>query len=189
MRKGFLVYEEMRKYFPIYEEAVSYIYIWLSNCYILNFLIYEENLIFFFYQCMLNCWVYTAIIKLEFMAETDKIIQFFPNLTFGPVRFWSRQKIQNISCLCTFKIFYTFVHNFRNFFKLLKRDKANKQIKKALDEQSDLPYSNIFISTWLLTRIKYDILNQPCIWIISSNSCRNSKRLVCQIKTRDWILD
>jgi hypothetical protein len=25
MRKGFLIYEEMRKYFPIYEEAVSQI--------------------------------------------------------------------------------------------------------------------------------------------------------------------
>ncbi len=25
MRKGFLIYEEMRKYFPKYEEAVSYI--------------------------------------------------------------------------------------------------------------------------------------------------------------------
>jgi len=25
MRKGFLIYEKMRKYFPIYEEAVSYI--------------------------------------------------------------------------------------------------------------------------------------------------------------------
>jgi hypothetical protein len=25
MRKGFLLYEEMRKYFPIYEEAVSHI--------------------------------------------------------------------------------------------------------------------------------------------------------------------
>jgi hypothetical protein len=25
MRKGFLIYEEMRKYFPIYEEAVSHI--------------------------------------------------------------------------------------------------------------------------------------------------------------------
>ena len=47
MRKGFLIYEEMRKYFPIYEEAVSHI------CSILNFLLYEENLIFFFYQCIL----------------------------------------------------------------------------------------------------------------------------------------
>ncbi len=46
MRKGFLIYEEMRYYFPIYEEAV--IHIWLCNCSILNFLIYEENLIFFF---------------------------------------------------------------------------------------------------------------------------------------------
>ncbi len=25
MRKGFLIYEEMRKFFPIYEEAVSHI--------------------------------------------------------------------------------------------------------------------------------------------------------------------
>jgi hypothetical protein len=46
MRKGFLIYEEMRKYFPIYEEAVRHIR--LCNCSILNFLIYEENLIFFF---------------------------------------------------------------------------------------------------------------------------------------------
>jgi hypothetical protein len=37
LRKGFLIYEEMRKYFPIYEEAVSHI------CSILNFLIYKEN--------------------------------------------------------------------------------------------------------------------------------------------------
>jgi hypothetical protein len=46
MRKGFLKYEEMSKYFPIYEEAVSHIL--LCNCSILNFLIYEEILIFFF---------------------------------------------------------------------------------------------------------------------------------------------
>ncbi len=46
MRMGFLIYEEMRKYFPIYDEAVSHI--WLCNCSILNFLIYEENFIFFF---------------------------------------------------------------------------------------------------------------------------------------------
>ncbi len=46
MRKGFLIYVEMRKYFPIYEETVSHI--WLCNCSVLNFLIYEENLIFFF---------------------------------------------------------------------------------------------------------------------------------------------
>ncbi len=46
MRKGFLIYEEMRKYFPIYEEAVCHI--WLCNCSTLNFLIYEENSIFFF---------------------------------------------------------------------------------------------------------------------------------------------
>ncbi len=45
-RKGFLIYEEMRKYLTWYEEAVSHI--WLSNQSLLNFLLYEENLIFFF---------------------------------------------------------------------------------------------------------------------------------------------
>ncbi len=45
IRKGFLIYEEMPKYLRIYEEAVSHI--WLCNCSIVNFLIYEENLIFF----------------------------------------------------------------------------------------------------------------------------------------------
>ncbi len=45
MRKGFQTYEEMRKYLTIYEDAVSHIWS------LLNFLIYEENYIFFFYQC------------------------------------------------------------------------------------------------------------------------------------------
>ncbi len=44
--EGFLVYEEMRKCLTIYEEAISHI--WQCICSILNFLIYEENLIFFF---------------------------------------------------------------------------------------------------------------------------------------------
>ncbi len=48
MRKGFLIYEEMRKYFPIYEDEEAVSHIWLCNCSILNFLIYEDNLIFFF---------------------------------------------------------------------------------------------------------------------------------------------
>ncbi len=52
VRKGFLIYEEMRKYFPIYEEAVSYI--WLCNCSIPNFLIYEEDLIFFFISVLVR---------------------------------------------------------------------------------------------------------------------------------------
>ncbi len=55
MRKGFLIYEEMRKYFPIYVlygEAVSHI--WLCNCSNLNFLAYAENLIFFLSVCVCN---------------------------------------------------------------------------------------------------------------------------------------
>ncbi len=50
MRKGFLIYEEMRKYFIIYEEAVSHT--WLCTRSLMHFIIYEENFIFFFYQCM-----------------------------------------------------------------------------------------------------------------------------------------
>jgi hypothetical protein len=45
-RKGFLMYEEMHKYLVIFEEAISHI--WLCNRSRLNFLMYEENLIFFF---------------------------------------------------------------------------------------------------------------------------------------------
>jgi hypothetical protein len=56
MRKGFLIYEEMRKYFTIYEKAISHI--WLCNCSILNFLIYEENLIFFFISVEAKFWEY-----------------------------------------------------------------------------------------------------------------------------------
>jgi hypothetical protein len=44
MRKGFLIYEEIRRYSTIYEEAVSHIR--LCNCSISE--LYEENLVFFF---------------------------------------------------------------------------------------------------------------------------------------------
>jgi hypothetical protein len=54
MRKGFLIYEEMRKYFVIYEEAISHI--WLCTQSRLNFLIYEENLIFFFISVYSDKW-------------------------------------------------------------------------------------------------------------------------------------
>jgi hypothetical protein len=45
MRKGFLIFEQMRKYLVTYEEAVSHIR--LCNCSLMKFLIYEENCIFF----------------------------------------------------------------------------------------------------------------------------------------------
>ncbi len=46
MRKGFLIYEEMRKYLVIYGEAVCHIC--LCSRSLLNFLIYQENSLFFF---------------------------------------------------------------------------------------------------------------------------------------------
>ncbi len=54
MRKGFLIYEEMRKYLTIYEEAVRHL--WLCNCSILDFLIYEVNIILFFISVCCLRW-------------------------------------------------------------------------------------------------------------------------------------
>jgi hypothetical protein len=46
MRKGFLIYEEMRKYIFIYEEAVSRITLQLLHSEF-PYTVYEEHLIFF----------------------------------------------------------------------------------------------------------------------------------------------
>jgi hypothetical protein len=46
MRKGLLIYEEMSNYLVKGDEAVSHLWLW--NRSLLNFLINEENLIFFF---------------------------------------------------------------------------------------------------------------------------------------------
>ncbi len=50
MRRGFLIYEKMRKYLVIYEEAVCHI--WLCNRSLLVFLINEENFVFFFISAL-----------------------------------------------------------------------------------------------------------------------------------------
>jgi hypothetical protein len=63
LRKGFLIYEEMRKYLTKYEVAVSHI--WLCNRSILNFLIYEENFILFFISVPFISW-YVLNTKLYF---------------------------------------------------------------------------------------------------------------------------
>ncbi len=47
MRKGFLIYEEIRKYLVIYEEVVSHI--WLCNRSLLDFLMYAEIISFFLF--------------------------------------------------------------------------------------------------------------------------------------------
>ncbi len=60
-REGFLIYEEMRKYFSISEEAVRHI--WVCNCSIQNFLIYEENLNLFFISVRLFSISYIQYLK------------------------------------------------------------------------------------------------------------------------------
>jgi hypothetical protein len=47
MRKGFLIYEEMRRCLTIYEEAVSILYM-TCNRSLLNFLNYEEFFFLFY---------------------------------------------------------------------------------------------------------------------------------------------
>ncbi len=63
MRKGFLIYEEVHKYLVTYEEAVSHT--WLCIRSLLKFLIYEENLIFFFisvsHNQLLDCCTLSAV--------------------------------------------------------------------------------------------------------------------------------
>jgi hypothetical protein len=48
MRKGFLNYEEMRKYLVIFEEPVSHTVYDFATAPPSEFLIYEDNLFFFF---------------------------------------------------------------------------------------------------------------------------------------------
>ncbi len=72
MRTGFLIYEEMRKYFPIYEEADSHV--WLCNCSILNFLIYEENLIFLFISVIAEFWGHSPQLGLKPALHTSKAL-------------------------------------------------------------------------------------------------------------------
>jgi hypothetical protein len=50
MRKGFLIYEEMRKYLTILRRP-SIIYDFTTDPSDFPYILYEENLIFFFYQC------------------------------------------------------------------------------------------------------------------------------------------
>ncbi len=86
MRKGFLIYEEMRKYFPIHEEAVSHIWLW--NFSILNFPIHEEILIFFFYQCVfltLSClWIYLrSFFSLFWISVSVRLLFLYVSFCFS----------------------------------------------------------------------------------------------------------
>jgi hypothetical protein len=47
MRKGFLIYEEMRKYLAIYEEAVSHDFATAPFCFLTVYCTYDENFVSF----------------------------------------------------------------------------------------------------------------------------------------------
>jgi hypothetical protein len=59
VRKGFLIYEEIRKYLTIYEEAVGRLC--LCNRSRLNFLIFEENFILFFISVHCTVQFYASL--------------------------------------------------------------------------------------------------------------------------------
>jgi hypothetical protein len=54
----------MRKHFTMYEEAVSH-----CNCSILNFLLYEENLIFFFISAYLASYSLLSLLSMVEMSN------------------------------------------------------------------------------------------------------------------------
>jgi hypothetical protein len=68
MRKGFQIYEEMRKYLAIYEEAVSHIR--LCNRSLLDFFIYEENLVFSFISVLAKSIEYSMYLFGQKMKNT-----------------------------------------------------------------------------------------------------------------------
>ncbi len=70
LKKAFLIllYEEMRKYLVIAEEAVSH----LCNRSLLDFLIYEENFVFFFISVQYSTpWFTKVVLGLSLYSEAD----------------------------------------------------------------------------------------------------------------------
>ncbi len=83
LRKGFLIYEEMRKYLTIYEEAVSRI--WLCTRSHLHFLIYEENLFSFISVNARNMELFAFYPKLgEYDVKIGRNLSFHPKFLWQP---------------------------------------------------------------------------------------------------------
>ncbi len=73
IRKGFLIYEEMRKYLIIYEKVVSHAVQYMTcNRSFLNFLIYEENLSFFLSVHSIVDLSFLRNIKMRFLVIKKK---------------------------------------------------------------------------------------------------------------------
>ncbi len=73
MRKGFLIYEEMRKYLVIYEEAVCHI--WLCNRSRLNFLIYKKSVcILYMKQHFVHEFPFSMAVQWMFQLEDMHLI-------------------------------------------------------------------------------------------------------------------
>ncbi len=118
IRKGFLIYEEMRKYFPMYEEAASHI--WLCNCSILNFLINEENFFFFF----ISLWAEKEVAVGFECNCTCATVAICPTLTFDSL--WSRG-FTHYSVCCS----HSGMHRYLSSYTVLVVYKYNVQCNVA----------------------------------------------------------
>ncbi len=103
MRMGFLTYEEMHKYLTIYEEFVSHI--WLCNRSFLNFLIYEENLIFFFISAEL-------FLMQKNYKELSPVVYSAFNVKITQPLWYTWIWIAHILHRCTLTVYFIFLYSF-----------------------------------------------------------------------------
>ncbi len=93
VRKGFLIYEEMHRYLVIYEEAISHKC--LCNRSLLDFLIHEENFVFFFISVR-----YLKILDIIYNTKFCFHIEIFwaqaIRFCFDIEAFWTRLKLKGV---------------------------------------------------------------------------------------------
>ncbi len=97
MRKDFLIYEEMHKYLTIYKEGVSHMWLW--NCSNLNFLLYEENFIFFFiyeqYYKFHRAWTIVSPMVKRYLYSYSIVQEHWLKAGFPATFFLTRIRPQN----------------------------------------------------------------------------------------------
>ncbi len=138
MRKGFPIYEEMRKYLTIYEEAVSHI--WLCNRSLLNFLIYEGNLIFFF----ISAYLYRS----NNQAIRSQIWRRF-SVLHGALKFAKFAGIRQIITRCS-TVRYIFLHMWRNFWCNVNKSAKLYGKLRAVSMILSIPFCVLYLCDFLM---------------------------------------
>ncbi len=102
MTNGLVVYGEIFEHFLIYYEALPHM--WLCNCSTLNFLIYEENLIFFF----ISVTAYNIWSSMQYLVSVEEytwhtvctITVYFPTFIYCVVNQVIEQRCFYVPLLC-----------------------------------------------------------------------------------------